>query len=394
MSSTWGRIEQDGSVYVTGPDGDRLIGSWQAGDTESGLAYYVRRYDDLVTEVALLERRLASGAAEPAHTRTQALALQASLPAAAAIGDLHSLQLRIDALLAIAQVKLAEVAQAKQAERALATTAKEKLAVEAEQLATAGTAWKASGDRLRAIVDDWKAIKGVDRKTDDALWKRFSAARDEFGKRRGAHFAQLDAERATARSEKDQLVARAQELAQSTDWKGTASAMKDLMGQWKAAPRASKETEDALWTRFRAAQDDFFARRTGVFAERDAELLVHQRQKAALIADAEAIDLSDLRAAQNTLRDIQARFEEVGDIPRDAVRSIDDRMRAAEQRVRDAADNNWRRSSVETNPFLAALRERLSEAEAKLERARKSGDVARIAKIEAEVEQRRALLPS
>jgi hypothetical protein len=68
-------------------------------------------------------------------------------------------------------------------------------------------------------------------------------------------------------------------------------------------------------------------------------------------------------------------------------------MRAAEQRVREAADAAWRQTSVESNPFLAAMRERLAEAEAKLERAVKSGDSARIAKAEAEVAQRKSLLP-
>ena len=68
-------------------------------------------------------------------------------------------------------------------------------------------------------------------------------------------------------------------------------------------------------------------------------------------------------------------------------------MRAAEQRVRDAVDAQWKRGSAESNPFLSELRARLGEAEAKLERARASGDAARIARAEAEVEQRRALIP-
>ena len=72
----------------------------------------------------------------------------------------------------------------------------------AEQIAGEATSWKSSGDRLRAIVDEWKQIRGIDRKTDDALWKRFAAARDAFGKRRGQHFAQLDAERGTAKATK------------------------------------------------------------------------------------------------------------------------------------------------------------------------------------------------
>lgn len=170
--------------------------------------------------------------------------------------------------------------------------------------------------------------------------------------------------------------------------------MKDLMAEWKTAPRAAKDTEDALWARFRAAQDAFFARRSGVFAERDAEQVTNQQTKEALITEAMAIDLSDVKAAQVALREIQTRFDAVGHVPRDAIRKIDDRMRAAEQRIREAADAGWRKTSVESNPFLAALRERLAEAEQKLERARKSGDEARIAKAEADVEQRRSLIPT
>jgi hypothetical protein len=394
VHTEWGRIEEDGEVYVRSGDGDRMIGSWQAGDAEAGLAYYVRRYEDLATEVSLLEHRLTSGAGDPAATRTQALALKEQLPTAAAIGDLGALSTRVDALLGAAEEKAAAASALRQAARVEAAAAKEKLAIEAEQIAATGTSWKASGDRLRAIVDEWKLIKGVDRKTDDVLWKRFAAARDEFGRRRGSHFAHLDEERVTAKAAKEKLVVRAEELAQSSDWKETASAMKDLMTEWKAAPRGSKEVEDAMWTRFRAAQDAFFARRSGVFAERDAEQVTNQHLKEALIAEAEKIDISDVRNAQNILRDIQTRFDAVGHVPRDVIRRLDDQMRAAEVRVREAADAGWKKNSADSNPFLAALRERLTEAEAKLQRARKSGDEARIAKAEAEVEQRRSLLPS
>ncbi|MDT4936344.1 MAG: hypothetical protein QOG80_15, partial [Pseudonocardiales bacterium] len=272
--------------------------------------------------------------------------------------------------------------------------AKEALLVEAEQIAESATSWKSSGDRLRAIVEDWKQIKGIDRKTDEALWKRFAAARDAFGRRRGQHFAQLDVERGTAKKAKEKLVERAEELSSSSDWKETATAMRDLMTEWKAMPRASREVEDALWTRFRAAQDAFFARRSGVFAERDAEQVDNQKKKEAIISDAQAISLDEPRAAQAALRDLQERFDAIGHVPRDSMRRIDEQMRAAEQRVRDAVDAQWRESSVESNPFLAALRARLVEAEAKLDRARKSGDPGRIAKAEADVEQRRSLLPS
>lgn len=394
MTESWGRIDDDGTVYVREGDGERTVGSWQAGDAEAGLAFYRLRYDDLATEITLLEKRLASGAGDPKSTRSQATALREKVTTAAAIGDLAALAARLDTLLAEVEQKSEQAAAAKAEQRAGAVAAKEALAIEAERIAESATTWKVSGDRLRAIVDEWKTIKGIDRKTDDALWKRFAAARDAFGRRRGQHFAQLDSERGEVKQVKERLIGRAEELSSSSDWKETTAALRGLMDEWKAAGRAGRDVEDALWARFRAAQDAFFARRSETFAERDAEQLTNQKSKEEIIAKAEAIELANPKAAQSALRDLQSQFDDIGHVPRDAMRRLDDRMRNAEQRVRDAVDAEWRQGSTESNPFLTALRARLAEAEAKLDRARKSGDAARIAKAETEVAERRSLLPS
>ena len=393
MSSEWGRIDEAGTVFVKTADGEREVGSWQAGDAESGLAYYVRKFEDLEAEVDLLAKRLESGAGDAKTTKSQAMTLHSSLPTVAAVGDLTSLDAKLVGLITAADTKMGEQAEARDAARAEAIAKKEALALEAEQIAESSTQWKVAGDRLRTIVDEWKLIKGIDRKTDDALWKRFAAARDAFSKRRGSHFANLDTEREAAKSVKEKLVAQAEELASSADWRETASALKDLMTQWKAAPRANRNTEDVLWKRFRAAQDSFFERRSGVFAERDAEQVQNLKEKEAIIAEAAAIDISDPRKAQVTLRDLQGKLEGIGHVPRDAMRRTEERMRAAEQRVRDAVDADWKRGASESNPFLAQLKERLAEAEAKLAKAQASGDAGRIAKAEAEVAQRKALIP-
>ncbi|MEO7286741.1 MAG: DUF349 domain-containing protein, partial [Jatrophihabitantaceae bacterium] len=196
-----------------------------------------------------------------------------------------------------------------------------------------------------------------------------------------------------AKAAKEKLVARAEELAGSDDWRETAQGLKDLMTEWKVAPRANRATEDALWKRFRAAQDAFFERRSGVFAERDAEQVQNLKHKEAIIAEAAAIDLSNPRQAQVQLRDLQEKLETFGHVPRDAMQRVEAKMRAAEQRVRDAVDADWKRGATESNPFLAQLKERLAEAEAKLAKAHASGDAARIAKAEADVAQRKALIP-
>jgi hypothetical protein len=140
-------------------------------------------------------------------------------------------------------------------------------------------------------------------------------------------------------------------------------------------------------------KDRFFERRSGVFAERDAEQTQNLKEKEAIISEAAALDVANPRQAQVALRDLQERLEAIGHVPRDSMRRLEERMRAAEHRVRDALDADWRRQAPESNPFLAALKDRLAESEAKLERARAAGDPGRIAKAEADVAQRRALLP-
>ena len=368
-SSDWGRIADDGTVYVRTADGERAIGSWQAGDAEAGLAFYRLRYDDLVTEVQLLERRLASGAERPgARPASWPGARQGA--AAAGVGDRRPRRPRHAPRRAARGRRGEGRARSPPSARRPAprrSPRRRRWSSRPSRSRSPATSWKASGDRLRAIVDDWRAIKGVDRKTDDALWKRFAAARDAFGRRRGQHFATLDVERSTVKQAKERLIARAEELSTSEEWRDTTAAMRDLMTEWKAAGRAGRDVEDALWTRFRAAQDAFFARRSETFAERDAEQVENQRRKEEIIGTAEALDLRDTRAAQSALRDLQEQYDEVGHVPRDAMRRLDDRMQAAEQRVRDAVDAGWRQSApaVEPVPGRAARAARRSRGEAR-----------------------------
>src|SRR5206468_9331638 len=107
------------------------------------------------------------------------------------------------------------------------------------------------------------------------------------------------------------------------------------MAEWKTAPRASKEVEQRLWERFRAAQDTFFARRSEVFSARDAEQKVSLDRRHELLVQAEALDIdADPRAAQAKLREIQGQWHDAGRIPREVASGLDRRMRAVEERVR------------------------------------------------------------
>jgi len=388
----WGRVDEDGTVYVRTADGERAVGSWQAGEPAAGLAHYGRRFDDLATEVALLEARLKAHTGNPSELKSKAQALADSIPTAAAVGDLDGLAERARAMVGTADSAAAESRAEKAAARAAQIARKEALAAEAEQIAAESTAWKAAGDRLKAIVEEWKTIRGIDRKTDEALWSRFAAARDAFGRRRGAHFASLDAQRGESRAAKQELIKEAEKLATSTDWGPTSAAMRGLMERWKAVPRTGREGDDDLWKQFRAAQDVFFTARAESDKKRTGEEQANQALKEQLLAEAEKIDpTSDLRGAQNALRRIQERYDAIGHVPRGAMRSLEDRMQAVEQKVRGAADSTRARTAPE-NPMVASMRSAVTKAEEQLAKAEAAGDERRIEEAKANLATRREWL--
>lgn len=363
----WGRVDEDGTVWVRTADGERSIGNWQAGTPAEGLAHYGARYDDLATEVELLEARVRTHPEEAATVRHSATELRAQLPEAAVIGDIAALDSRLAAILDDADAAGEKAKQDKAARRAAAIARKEELAAEAEDIAENSTEWKAAGDRIRAILDEWKQIRGIDRKTDDELWRRYSRARDAFNRRRGSHFAELDRNRASARRAKEALIEEAEALQDSTDWGPTAAAYRDLMARWKEAGRAPRDVDDKLWKRFKAAQDHFFSARNAVNAERDKEFEANAEAKEALLAEYDGrIDPGkDLDQARAELRKLQERWEEIGFVPRGRVREFESRIGALEKRVADAADSQWRRTDPEAQARVRQFADRADEFEAK-----------------------------
>ncbi len=381
----FGRVDDDGTVWLITSTGERNIGSWQAGDPEAAYAHFGRRFEDLATEVTLMETRLASGTGDARKIKAAAASLAETLPTASVLGDVDTLAARLAAIRDHAEETAAADRARREQHRAEQTARKEALAAEAEELANSSTQWKAAGDRLRAILDEWRTITGLDRKTDDALWKRYSAARETFNRRRGSHFADLDRERAGAKQAKEQLCVRAEELSGSTDWSATAAAFRDLLAEWKAAGRAAKDVDDALWHRFKAAQDTFFAARNAVNAERDTEFQANATAKEALLAEAEKIDVTNVDAARAALRALTDKWDAIGKVPRERSADLERRLRAIEKKVRDAADSGW------TDPQAQARAEqfqaRVEQYERQAEKAEAAGRTKDAAQARANAEQ-------
>ncbi|MFG2995758.1 DUF349 domain-containing protein [Streptomyces sp. NPDC048340] len=395
-SDPWGRVDETGTVYVRTADGEKVVGSWQAGTPEEALAYFERKYEGIVVEIGLLERRVRTTDLSAKDASTAIDHLRTQVDEHHAVGDLDALRVRLDKLVTTVDSRREErkVQKAKQTDEARA--AKDALVVEAEQLAQSDQ-WRSAGERLRALVDIWKGLPRLDRKSDDELWHRFSHARSAFSKRRKAHFASLDAQREDARKVKEKLVAEAESLSKSTDWGPTAARYRELMTDWKAAGRAQRESEDDLWNRFRGAQDVFFAARGEVFAERDAEQVENLKLKEELADEAEKlVPITDLKAARAAFRSLNERWEAIGHVPRDARPKVEGRMHSVERAIQEAEEGEWRRTNPEARARAAGLTGQLQAAVDKLreqiDAARAAGNNAKADKLARELEGRQALL--
>lgn len=395
-SAQWGRVDEDGTVWLRTSEGERVVGSWAGGDAEEGLAHFARRFESLVTSVELLEQRVSAGRVSPSEARSSAQRLRTALDEAHAVGDVEGLLRRLDALGESIDRRAEQVAADRAAARERTAAHKERIVSEAEELGQS-TQWKASGDRLRELFDEWKSAGRLDRATDDALWKRFRTARTTFERRRGAHFSELEQHRHIARERKEELVEQAESLADSTDWGPTGRRFRDLMAEWKAAGPAPRNVEEALWQRFRAAQDTFFVARNAAFAERDADQRSNKQAKEALCAEAEGLlPVRDARAAASALRRIRERWAAVGHVPRADLPRLEGRLRKVEEAVGEATQTEWQRINPEAlaraEATVAQLEDGLAKLASEADSARAEGREADAERAEQDADSRRALL--
>jgi chromosome segregation ATPase len=393
----WGRVDADGTVYVRAADGERVIGSWAAGSPEEALAFFRRKFESLQTEVALIEQRMKTTEVAPAQAQATVERLLAAVADANAIGDLEGLKTRLEALTGVVGQRREEAKAAREQARGEARGVKERIVAEAERIAAEATQWKASGERMAELLQEWKAAPHADRAIEATLWKRLSAARNSFTKRRKAYFASLESERDAVRSTKDKLVEQAEALADSTDWAGTSSAYRELMRQWKEAGRAGRDDEAELWKRFRGAQDKFFAARSEVFTAKETELRTHAGVKEQLLAEAQALlPVTDWRQAKSALRSIQERWEQTGPVPRESREQLEQGLRRVEDAVKRAEEAQWKRSNPEALARAEAtvnqLRTAINSLESQLAKAQARGDAKAIRNAEEAITARKSWL--
>jgi uncharacterized protein DUF349 len=395
-STEWGRVDDDGTVYVKTADGERSVGQYPAGTPEEAMKFFTERYAALAFEVELLEKRVRSGVLSPEEANESVQTVLGQVTNANAVGDLAALAARLEGLAPVIEQQR-ESRKIEKAQRvAESKVQKERLVAEAERIAE-GNDWRHGANKLRELLDQWKSLPRIDRASDDALWRRFSGARTAYTRRRKVHFAEQDEKREGARVIKEKLAKEAEELADSTEWGPTAGRYRDLMRQWKAAGPARKDIDDELWKRFRGAQDQFFGARDAANAALDAEFAANAEVKEQLLVEAEALlPVTDIEVAKRAFRDIADRWDAAGKVPRERMKELEGRIRKVEQEIRGVEEEQWRRSdpekSARADDMVAKLEAAIADVEADLEKARAAGNDKKVKELEDNLASRQSFL--
>ena len=384
----FGRVGEDGTVYVITPTGDRAVGSYPGKSPEEALAYFVKKFEMAASEVALLAARIRSGAMVPSDAHEAVNKLRTQISDLNGVGDLANLSASLEKIPSLItehegayQERKAAQSAEKEARKNEAAAVKEKIVAEAETLIDS-VAWKVTTARLKVLLEEWKKAPRLDKKIDAALWKRFSSSRNKFDKRRRTHFASLDSEHKKVASTKEVIVKEAEALANSKDWLGTANKYKSLMDQWKASGRGKKSTDTALWTRFKSAQDTFFTAKNADMAKRKGSMVENLAKREAMIVEFESLlPITDFKSAKKKFYDLMGKWQKIGMTDRKKRSAFDARIKKVEDEISDLERNHHRRSDpsakAQANKVVQGLAEAIENYEKQAAKAEAAGQTAK-----------------
>lgn len=206
---------------------------------------------------------------------------------------------------------------------------------------------------LQKLHEQWKEFGPVAKEFRDQIWDRFKAATAVINKKYQAYFEAQKSKQAenlvakTALCEKVEAIANKEDIKSSNEWNALSKEIEDIQKEWKTIGFASKKDNQKVYDRFRAACDKFFAKKRDFYVQFKDNMNENLEKKLAIITEAEALKNStEWKATADKLIELQARWKEIGAVPRKKSEQLWKRFRAAcdeffEARDKNAAPDNY-----------------------------------------------------
>lgn len=395
-AKTFGRVDENGTVYVRDNDAEREVGQYSTGTPEEGLTFYIHRYLDLKIKLDLFAKRLESSNVKVKEIDETLATLQTELENPAAVGNLASLRARHAELKTKSDEKKEAIAKARKEALEKALKDRSNIVERAEALVAKmdnSTNWREMNDKLRSLFEEWQEHQRttihLNKSDADALWQRFSKTRSTFTQARNSWVKEREHVRNNAKQLKEAIIVEAESLKDSTDWRETSMKFNALMDRWKKAGNAGRQHDDALWTKFREAADAFYHARQDDREKTNAGEHENLAKKEALLVKAEALlpveNEEAAKKARKALSEIQEEWDAIGFVPREDMRRIESRLNDVDKKIKAVEEAAWREADPEANArkssFALQLESQLKELD---EAIAKEKDKNRKAKLEAE----------
>ena len=176
--------------------------------------------------------------------------------------------------------------------------------------------WNEHTDQLDEMLKVWKTIGPVPREVNDEIWAKFKGMIDAFYTRKKEYFNQLRDEQTENYNKKIELCLKAEAITKREDWKKATDELLDLQKQWKEIGSVSRKFSDKIWTRFRGACDEFFAKKAEFYKDIHGAEAENLEKKEAILAELKSYNFGDDKEANlDAIKDFQRRWAEIGFVP-------------------------------------------------------------------------------
>ncbi len=177
--------------------------------------------------------------------------------------------------------------------------------------------WQTAIAQMNEWRDAFKKLGRINLPGNDELWERYSEINRTFNRTKNAFYKELKKEQKKNLDDKKALLAKAEELKDSTDWNHAANELKRLQREWKKTGFAPRAESDKVWNEFRAACNHFFERLKSKNSDRDKEYEGHFKKKEKLLAKVEKFEAKGGQKGVSELKKFIDEWKAVGPVPRD-----------------------------------------------------------------------------
>lgn len=185
-----------------------------------------------------------------------------------------------------------------------------------QELPQTTKSWNDTTEALDELLKLWKSIGPVPREQNEEIWNKFKGIIDKHYADKKLHFGQIRDEQTENYNKKVDLCLRAEAIAKREDWKKATEELLQLQTEWKAIGATSRRVSDKIWHRFRAACDEFFAKKGEFFKDIRSAEGENLTKKSAILEEMKAFQFGEDKDENLTsIKDFQRRWSEIGHVP-------------------------------------------------------------------------------